>query len=381
MSDIRYIRSIDDVQQLSEKERESLRAVTGSFDFRANDYYLGLIDWDNPQDPIRRIIIPDIRELDDYGAIDPSDEESNYVAPGVQHKYRDTALILANEVCGGYCRYCFRKRIFAKDSDEVAEDLTEGLEYIRRTPSISNVLLTGGDPLLLSTARLERLVKALREIDHIQVIRIGSKLTAFNPYRIINDPALPAMLSRYSTKEKRIYLVCHFDVVQELTDIACQGLDMLMRAGVILLNQTPIVNGVNDSVEAMSALFLRLSAIGIPPYYVFQCRPTHGNRPYSVPITEAYKIIEAARQRVSGLARRARYVMSHASGKIEMVGLTDQHIFMRYHRARNPADYGRFIIAYRNDDAHWFDDLMQLDETQLGNRQSFSRQNNIEPID
>jgi KamA family protein len=354
-----------------------LRPVTEAFDFRANDYYLGLINWDDPEDPIRRIIIPDLRELDEYGTVDASNESSNYVAPGVQHKYPDTALVLANEVCGGYCRYCFRKRIFAKDSDEVAEDLNEGLEYIRKTPGITNVLLTGGDPLLLSTPRLEKLVRAVREIDHVQVIRIGSKLTAFNPYRIINDPELPAMLSRYSTKEKRIYIVCHFDVVQELTDVACQGLDILMKAGVVPLNQTPIVNGVNDTVEAMSALFLRLSAVGIPPYYIFQCRPTQGNRPYSVPITRAYRVIEEARSKVSGLARRARYVMSHASGKIEMVGLTEQHIFMRYHRARDREDYGRFLICLRNDEAHWLNDLTLLDELQIGGRQALPRPTDI----
>ena len=119
--------------------------------FRANDYYLNLIDWDDPSDPIRQLIIPRQEELNEWGKLDASNEESITVARGVQHKYVDTVLLLCNEVCGAYCRYCFRKRLFMDVIDEVTNDVTEGIEYIRQHPEVNNVLLTGGDPLLMST--------------------------------------------------------------------------------------------------------------------------------------------------------------------------------------------------------------------------------------
>ena len=153
-------------------------------------YYLDLINWDDPDDPIRQLIIPREEELTEWGTLDASNEESVTVAHGVQHKYTDTVLLLCNEVCGAYCRYCFRKRLFMDDNDEVTNDVSEGLRYIAEHPEVTNVLLTGGDPLLMSTRRLVDIFEALRAIPHVKIIRLGSKMPAFDPYRVLNDAEL-----------------------------------------------------------------------------------------------------------------------------------------------------------------------------------------------
>ena len=153
---VRYITNIDKLTQLSEEDRAKLKKVAEAYAFRANDYYLGLINWVDPADPIRQLIIPRVEELGDWGQLDASNEAANTVARGVQHKYPDTVLLLCNEVCGAYCRYCFRKRLFMNDNDEATHDVSDGIRYIAEHPEVTNVLLTGGDPLLMSTRRLDR---------------------------------------------------------------------------------------------------------------------------------------------------------------------------------------------------------------------------------
>ncbi|MGB4279467.1 MAG: 4Fe-4S cluster-binding domain-containing protein, partial [Methanoculleus sp.] len=179
--------------------------MTDVFAFRSNDYYLSLIDWDDPADPIRRLVIPTIEELEPWGRLDPSSEQSYTRVPGLQHKYRQTALLLVSDLCGGFCRYCFRKRLFIEDAREVNRDVSAGIAYIREHPEITNVLLSGGDPLILETDKLREIVRQVREIDHVRIIRIGTKMPAYNPYRIIHDPALLEMIRDYSLDEKRIY--------------------------------------------------------------------------------------------------------------------------------------------------------------------------------
>ncbi|MCA9730456.1 MAG: 4Fe-4S cluster-binding domain-containing protein, partial [Candidatus Eisenbacteria bacterium] len=173
--------------QLSPAEKAALAPVQQQFAFRANDYYLELIDWDDPADPIRQLVIPRVEELSPWGELDASNEQAVTVARGVQHKYSDTALLLCNEVCGAYCRYCFRKRLFMDGNDEVTNDVSAGLQYIARHPEISNVLLTGGDPLLMSPRKLREILSQLRRIPHVQIIRLGSKMPAFDPWRILHN--------------------------------------------------------------------------------------------------------------------------------------------------------------------------------------------------
>ena len=358
---VKYVRKIEQIEGLPRAERDSLRAVTEKYVFRANDYYLSLIDWNDPDDPIKQLIIPREEELDDWGELDASNEAAFTVAPGVQHKYPHTVLLLCNEVCGAYCRYCFRKRLFMDENDEVVNDVTEGVRYIAENPQVTNVLLTGGDPLLMSTRRLVEIFEALRAIPHVRIIRLGSKMPAFDPWRILNDQDLQAAFRKYSTPRKRIYLMAHFDHPRELTDAAVEGIDCAMRNGLVCANQCPLIRGINADPEVLAEMFQELSYIGCPPYYLFQCRPTAGNKPYEIPIVEGWEIFREAIRIGSGLARRARFVMSHETGKVEIVGVDDDNIYLRYHRATNAANRGRFMVYRRDDRAIWLDELVPAD--------------------
>ena len=356
MHKLKYITSLRNVPQLDRQEKRDLKPVREHFAFRTNEYYQSLIDWEDPNDPIRRIIMPDIAELDDWGDLDASCESSYTKVPGLEHKYDSVALLLVNDVCGGYCRFCFRKRLFMDHNDEVVKDITDGLAYIREHPEITNVLLSGGDPLIMSTTKLKKIIRQLRDIDHVQIIRIGTKMPAFNPFRVIDDPSLLKMFERYSTAEKRIYVMVHFNHPTELTPDAIECLGLLQNAGVITANQTPIIRGVNDDPDTLATLFKKCSFVGVPPYYAFQCRPTLGNKAYAVPIEEAFRVFESAKDSCSGLALRARYVMSHHTGKIEVLGLLNKHIIFKYHRSADLDDSGRLMVFKRNPFAYWFDD-------------------------
>lgn len=359
---VSYVRDLSKLTQIPEDVRKDLERVTQKYVFRANDYYLGLIDWEDPKDPIRQLIIPRVEELDDWGKLDASNEAAVTVAKGVQHKYRDTALLLCNEVCGAYCRYCFRKRLFMDDNDEVSIDVSEGIEYIRAHSEINNVLLTGGDPLLMATRRLRDIFERLSGIPHVRIIRIGTKMPAFNPWRVLDDPALLEAISTFSKGERRIYVMAHFDHPRELTPDAVRGIEALQKAGAVVVNQCPLIRGINDDPAVLQKLFEKLSFIGAPQYYVFQGRPTAGNAPYEVPIVRGYFLVEEAKRRVSGLAKRARFSMSHETGKIEIVGVDEHHIYMRYHRAKRLEDEGRFMVFERDDEAFWLDQLKPVDK-------------------
>ncbi len=356
----RYLTHLKDVPQLTDKQIQRLQPVVERYAFRSNEYYLSLIDWDDPEDPIRRVVIPHESELADWGALDPSQEENYTVAPGTQHKYRDTAVLLVNDVCGSYCRFCFRKRLFLNGNDEVVRDISDGLEYIRSHREINNVLLTGGDPLLMSTPKLERIIQRVREIEHIHIIRIGTKMLAFNPYRVLSDGALLEMLSRYSTLNRRIYIMTHFNHPHELTWEAISAVDLLHQAGLITVNQTPLIRGVNDDALILSDLFNKLSYIGVPPYYLFQSRPVVGNYDYMVPIEAGIRLVQTARIGCSGLAKRGRYVMSHRTGKIEILGMSDSQVFFKYHRAADKRLIGKILAIGRNPDAFWLDDYAEI---------------------
>lgn len=355
----RYISSIaelDNLVGLAPKERETMESVTDKFPFRTNDYYLSLIDWKDRHDPIRKIVIPDERELNGGGCADPSNEKDYTKLPGLQHKYDQTGLLLVTDVCAGICRFCFRKRLFMNCEREAIKDVSANIEYIREHKEITNVLMTGGDSLMLETKRIESILKELREIPHVNIIRMGSKMLAYNPYRILADPELVSVLSRYSTPEKRIYVMAHFNHPRELTDVSIKAAEALNNAGVIVVNQTPILNGVNSDADTLTSLFRKVSFAGISPYYVFQCRPATGNQLFQVPVEQSYEVIQKSWQACSGLAKRARFVMSHATGKIEMVGKTAGHVFMRYHQAADPTNIGKFMVFKSNPVARWFDD-------------------------
>lgn len=353
---IQYYTKIDQIDGLPTSEKGRAADVAQVYRFRSNHYYLSLIDWNDPEDPIRRLIIPDSGELETWGHFDPSGEVNFTVMPGVEHKYPSTVLLLVSNVCGGICRYCFRKRVFISAQGEVLKDLPAAAEYIRNHPEITNVLLTGGDPLMLSTKKLSAILEALLPIEHVKIIRIGTKMPAFNPYRILRDQPLLDRLADCERHGKKIYIMTHFNHPRELTAPALECTEHLRRTGANLNNQTPIIRGINDDPDVLADLFRTLSFNGITPYYVFQCRPASGNKHLAVPLETGYHIFEQARSQVSGLAKQARFVMSHISGKIEIVGVKGDWVYMKYHRSAEEQLSSEFLILKRNPQAYWFDD-------------------------
>ncbi|TDF91049.1 KamA family radical SAM protein [Paenibacillus piri] len=353
---IKYITDIGSLLHLTDEEKKALQPVIDKFVFRLNDYYLRLIDWSDPDDPIRRLVIPSTSELQEYGRWDASDEDTNYVVKGCQHKYPTTALLLVSEVCGSYCRFCFRKRLFREDVKEVMPDVQHGLDYIAAHPEINNVLLTGGDPFILSTKKLGYILEALRSMDHVKIIRIGSKMPLFNPMRIYEDKELLRIIRTYSTEDKRIYVMAHVNHPREITPEARTCFKALYDAGAIVVNQTPILKGINDDPAILGLLLDQLSWAGVTPYYFFINRPVAGNRGFVLALEDVYRIVEEAKSRTSGLGKRVKLCMSHTSGKIEILAVENDKAYLKYHQSRD-GNFGKLMVLDCPKEAAWFDDL------------------------
>jgi L-lysine 2,3-aminomutase len=184
-------------------------------------------------------------------------------------------------------------------------------------------------------------------------------MLALNPLRVINDATLPEMVRQFSAGIC-IYVMAHFNHPRELTPEAIEALRLMRSAGAVIVNQTPLIHGVNDDPAVLSELLDTLSFIGVAPYYVFQCRPTLGNEIYSVPIEQGYGIVTLAQSRCSGLAKRCRFVMSHDTGKVEVVGRSHEMVFMRYHQAVHSRDIGRMLVLKSNPEARWLDDYGEI---------------------
>ena len=353
------IRSIDDLRIESPEERRKLKKITSVFPLQITRYYASLIDWGNPADPIRKLVVPSVEEGSNEGLLDTSGEKVSTVLKGVQHKYRQTALVLTTNVCACYCRHCFRRRLMKKPtSSEVLDQLKGALDYIKKHKEIDNVLLSGGDPLMLPTKKIEFLLKNLTKIEHIKTIRFGTRVPAYLPSRITEDKKLLGLISKYSRPGKKIYFVVHFEHPRELTKEAIKCIESLHNADAVLLNQAVLLRGVNDSPETIAELFNKLSSFGICPYYLFQCRPVKNGKHFQIPLEEGWRIFEESKKYMSGLAKRARYVMSHHTGKIEIVGIEKGRIYFKYHQARDPDNIGKFFSVPLKSGACWLDDLL-----------------------
>ncbi|PWR72613.1 KamA family radical SAM protein [Methanospirillum lacunae] len=326
------------------------------YPFRSNEYYLSLINHNNPNDPIKRIILPDPCELANPGSLDPSGEEEYSPLPGVQHKYPQTAMLLVSNTCGGICRFCFRKRLFTGENPPPICDTKKAVDYLQTQKDLTDVLLSGGDPLMLGASKLDQILSMIRELPTKPIIRIGTKIPAYDPHRLTDDSDLRDVLAKHTSPEEKIYLISHFNHPQEITSSSKAAISALKNTGAELTNQTPILQGINNEPDIMASLFNILSKLGVPPYYVFQCRPTSGNRHLTVPIEQAMHVIHEAQSCCSGLTKRARYIMSHKSGKIEIVGKTSKHIFMKYHQAASLSDLNSMLVFKPNSRARWLED-------------------------
>jgi lysine 2,3-aminomutase len=361
------IRKLEQLDGLGSDERERLAEVTEQFTFRVSPYYSELVNWADPDDPLRKIVLPAEDELDSELEFDASDEAENTKVPGLQHKYRQTALLLVNDFCAAYCRFCFRKRFTlssGKDAHITVDDaeketsfnVAPGIEYIKNHPEISTVLLTGGDPLMLAPSRLKRIIDDVRAIPHVGIIRIGTKVPPFDPDRM-NEEMFDVLTSTQDGGPQ-VYLMVHYNHPRELTDKSMAVMKEARKRGLTVYNQTPMLNGVNAEVPTLVDLMQGLAENGITPYYLFHCRPTVGNEKFMMTLQDGIDIVTNVRSHLSGLARCFRYSGSHATGKIEIVGRSADQLVMKYHQARDPRDEGKMLFWPANEPIEWFDKVL-----------------------
>jgi len=355
------ITSIDGILGLSPIDRRELIKVTDRFPLKVPAEYLSLINWNDPDDPIRRYVIPSFDELEVDGKLDPSDEASNRISVdgrkiyGTQHKYGSTLLILVSEICAGFCRPCFRKRFFLTGMQpEVIkdEDIPKVLEYTREHTEIEDVLLTGGDALMAPISRLDAIMRGLGDIEHVGVVRFGTRVPVYNPLYILNNPELIGKLEEWSNK-KQIYIMTHYVHPKEIRPSSLEVVDLFNDFGMKVFSQAPMIRGVNDDKDVLHELFKKLYFNGITAHYIFVCRPAKGNSAYAVPVEEGYNIFEQAQDPTSGIGKHARYVMSHRTGKIQVLGVQDGLVFMKYHREKTPEE--KIMVFKSNPSAMWFD--------------------------
>ena len=354
---IHEINKITKKAEFSRTEKTKLDTIVKVHPMRISPYYLSLIDWNNPDDPIRKMAVPSVEELNLEGSYDTSGEAENTKMPGLQHKYSETALILATNRCAMYCRHCFRKRLVGLPSEEILKRFDEAADYIARHKEINNVLISGGDPLVLKNKIIEKFLSVLDKIDHLKFIRIGSRVPVTLPARLA-DPELLAIFKKYSKSEKRLHIVTHFNHPKEITPYSIDAVSSLLEVGVLLSNQTVLLRGVNDDPETLATLMNNLVGIGVAPYYVFQCRPVKRvKHHFQVPLCEGVKIVEKAKADCNGLSKRFKYVMSHVTGKIEILGIIGDEIFFKYHEAKERRNLGVMFKRKVDDEAGWLDDF------------------------
>ena len=306
---------------------------------------------------LRHLVEPSLKEFESPGSLDTSGEHDNTVVTGLQHKYPQTGLLLVTDRCASYCRYCFRKRIVGNDSDEIAPDYAKVAEYITRHPEMNNVLLSGGDPMVLNTKQLHAIMDHLLPIPHLSSIRFGTKTIAFYPPRFA-DPALPGLFQRILEAGKAAVIVGHFDHIGEISDEAVANIQKLRAVGVQFLNQAVLLNRINDDAEILARTFARCHEIGSRPYYLFQGRPVKAASHFQVPFRRAVPIVRGINQRLSGIQKTFKYIMSHYTGKIEILDLGDDgRLYMRYHQCKDASRIGRVFSRPCPDGACWLDDL------------------------
>ncbi|PJZ70801.1 lysine 2,3-aminomutase [Leptospira perolatii] len=302
---------------LTEPEFRSFSECEDLFSFSTTPYYLSLADRENHHCPIRLQFVPQIEELhsNPRDRVDPLEEESHMPVKGVTHRYPDRALWYLSHVCAVYCRFCTRKRKVSQSFNTPGmADWEEALLYFRNHPEIKEVILSGGDPLNLSDSKLDFLLTELKSIPHINQVRIHTRYPVTLPMRITSE--LCAVLKKHFP----IFLVTHFNHSKELTALAKERISLLVKEGAVsVLNQSVLLKGVNDSVEALSDLFYSLTNAGIKPYYLHQCDEVFGSSHFRVPISEGVRLMKALRGRISGLSMPLYVVdLTGGGGKVPL---------------------------------------------------------------
>lgn len=296
------IETLDELKKyvnLTPEEEEGVRQTLKTLRMAITPYYISLINPDDPHDPIRRQAVPTIAETHRVSAdlLDPLHEDVDSPVPGLTHRYPDRVLLLITDMCSMYCRHCTRRRFAGHTDSESSRDrIDRAIDYIARTPQVRDVLLSGGDALMVSDRRLEEIISRLRQIPHVEIVRIGSRVPVVCPQRITED--LVNMLKKYHP----IWLNTHFNHPNEITAESAAACARLADAGIPLGNQSVLLRGVNDCVGIMKKLVHGLVKMRVRPYYIYQCDLSMGLEHFRTPVSKGIEIIEALRGHTSGYA-------------------------------------------------------------------------------
>jgi lysine 2,3-aminomutase len=334
------LKDFEPILRLTDSEREALSSQ-GLFRVDITPYFASLIDPDDPNDPIRKQVIPTAGELNAFTGMmeDSLAEDRHSPVPGLVHRYPDRVLMLVTTQCASYCRYCTRSRIVGDPNATFSRaEFDLQIEYLKHTPQVRDVLLSGGDPLTLAPKILEELLGRLREIPHIEIIRIGSRVPVFMPMRVTDE--LCAVLGKYHP----LWFNIHVNHPNEITAELATACDKLTRAGVPLGNQSVLLAGINDCVHIQRKLVQDLVRIRVRPYYLYQCDLVEGVGHFRTPVGKGVEIIEGLRGHTSGYAVPTYVVDAPGGGgKIPvmpnyLISMSDHKIVLR--------NYEGFITTY-----------------------------------
>lgn len=405
----RHIDRIPQVKKLPEDMRFDMQVIASVLPFRVNDYVLEeLIDWSNiPDDPMFRLLFPQremLHEEDFLHLADLMKREApaaelhqaihdvrmklnphpagqmemnvpvfrRQQVDGLQHKYRETVLFFPSQgqVCHSYCTFCFRWPQFVGDKDLrfASKEVDQLLNYLQHHKQVSDILFTGGDPMVMKTANFEPYLRGLLKpgLEHVQTVRIGSKALSFWPYRFVSDPDaddLLRLLEELSEAGKNVALMAHYNHWRELdTPIAREAIRRIRDTGATIRSQGPLLNHINNDADIWAKLWREQVKLGIVPYYMFVERDTGARHYFEAPLAQAWEVYREAMQKVSGLGRTARGPsMSAGPGKVEIQGVTEIHgekvFVLRFIQGRNPNWVQQPFFAKYDEKASWLNHL------------------------
>ncbi len=296
---IRDIPTLEKVVKLTDLEREQIEQCLGKFTMEITPYYAALMDREDRNCPVRMQSVPRIQEMNDHPSdmTDPLHEDVDSPVPGLTHRYPDRVLLLVTNICSMNCRHCTRRRLVGDEDIDMPDDnIAAAIDYIRKTPSVRDVLLSGGDPLVLTDDRLRSILRGLREIEHVEIIRIGTRIPVVMPQRVTDS--LVRMLREFQP----IYVNTHFNHPKEITAEAKAACDKLSDAGIPLGNQSVLLRGINDDPVVMKKLAHKLLAIRVRPYYIYQCDLSLGISHFRTSVAKGIEIIESLRGHTTGMA-------------------------------------------------------------------------------
>jgi len=364
------ITSVDELKsyiELSAEEEANLKEVVGAHPMNIPRYYLSLIDASDPADPIRRLSVPDTDELVVAGVMgettgDPYGDDKHDKGNGILHKYPYTALVVGTEYCAMYCRHCFRKRMVGLPNEQTVKNFQGAAKYFAEHKELSNVLISGGDPFMLTTPTVKAMLDELKGLDHLNYVRVGSRAPVVYPIRFFDDELIEVL--REFNQTKTLYVPTHFNHPNEITPVAAEAIMRLREAGITVNNQAVFLRGVNDNVETLVELMNKLLRIGVNPYYLYQCMPVSRVRHhFQVPLKEGVDIVDEARKQLDGYGKRFKFIIGHDIGKIEICGRIGDKLIMKQLHARpeHPEESSRMLVRQLTENGGWLDDLPEVE--------------------